>query len=66
MEKGPIKTISFSFLGWGLRVTYNSDIFEKLRSPMGFQMSEFEFPTFLFVFAPSIWDIVPKFSRFKL
>ena len=43
IEKGQIKCFNFSFLGWGLKVTYNSDIFEKLRPPMGFQMSEFEF-----------------------
>ena len=44
IEKGQIKCFNFSFLGWGLKVTYNSDNFEKLRPPaMGFQMSEFEF-----------------------
>ena len=33
---------NISFLGWGLKGTYNSDFFEKLRTPpMGFQMSEF-------------------------
>ena len=43
IEKGQIKCFNFSFLGWGLKVTYNSDIFEKLRPPpMGFQMSEFK------------------------
>ena len=44
--KGQVKC----FLGWGLKVTYNSDIFEKLRPPMRFQMYKFEFQTFLFVF----------------
>ena len=44
IEKDQIKCFNISFLGWGLKVTYNSDIFEKLRlPPMGFQMSEFEF-----------------------
>ena len=38
IEKGQIKCFSLSFLGWGLIVTFNSDIFEKLRPPpMGFQ-----------------------------
>ena len=68
IEKGPIKCFNFSFLRLGLRLTYNSDIFEKLRPPpIGFQMSEFEFQTFLFCFfipPPPIWNIVPKFSRF--
>ena len=36
IEKGQIKFFNFSFLGWGLKVTYNLDIFEKLRSPHGF------------------------------
>ena len=35
IEKGQIKCFDFSILGWGLRVTYNSDIFEKLRPPLG-------------------------------
>ena len=42
------KCFSFSVLGWGHRVIYNSDILEKLRPPMGFQKSHFEFHTFLF------------------
>ena len=33
IEKGQIKCFIISFLGWGLKVTYNSDIFEKLRPP---------------------------------
>ena len=33
IEKGQIKCCFFSFLGWGLKVTYNLDIFEKLRPP---------------------------------
>ena len=33
IEKGQIKCFNFSFLGWGLKVTYNLDIFEKLRPP---------------------------------
>ena len=36
IKKGQIKCFNFSFLGWGLKVTYNSDIFEKLRPPHGF------------------------------
>ena len=36
IEKVKIESFSFSFFGWGLRVTHNSDIFEKLRPPMGF------------------------------
>ena len=35
IEKGQIKCFNFSFLGWGLKVTYNLDIFEKLRPPHG-------------------------------
>ena len=39
----------FHFFIFRMKVTYNSDIFEKLRPPpMGFQMSEFEFQTSLF------------------
>ena len=34
IEKGQIKCFNFSFLRWGLRVTYNSDIFKKLRPPL--------------------------------
>ena len=29
IEKGQIKCFNFSFLGWGLKVTYNSDIFKQ-------------------------------------
>ena len=37
IAKGQIKCFNFfSFLGWGLRVTYNWDIFEKLRPPPSF------------------------------
>ena len=36
IEKDQIKCFNFSFLGWGLKVTYNSDIFEKMRPPHGF------------------------------
>ena len=40
VKKGQIKCFNFSSLGWGLKVTRNSDSFEKLRPPlMGFQMS---------------------------
>ena len=46
---------NFSFLGWGQKVTYNSDIFEKLRPPMGFQMSVFEFQTFVFFLTPPLF-----------
>ena len=35
-EKGQIKCFHFSLLGWGLKVTYDSDLFEKLRPPHGF------------------------------
>ena len=40
IEKGQIKCFIFSFLGWGLKVTYNLDIFEKFRPPHGVSMSE--------------------------
>ena len=54
------KCFSFSVLGWGHRVIYKSDILEKLRPPMGFQKSKFEFHTFLLLFDPTppISDIV--------
>ena len=35
IEKGQIKCFNISLLGWGLKVTYNSDIFEKLIPPTG-------------------------------
>ena len=70
IEKGQIKCFNFSFLGWGLRVTYNWDIFEKLRPPpIGFQMSEFEFETFLVFFRsppPPYLGHCPKFSCFLI
>ena len=46
IEKGQIKCYNFSFLGRGLRVTYNSDIFEKLRPPpMGFENFQIDIGT---------------------
>ena len=33
VEKGQLKCFNFSFLGWGLKVAYNLDIFEILRPP---------------------------------
>ena len=43
IEKVQIKCFNFSILGWGLRVTYNSEIFQKFSPPpMGFHTSEFE------------------------
>ena len=46
IKKGQIQCFNFSFFGWGLRVTYNSDIFEKLRSPpWGFKFLSNSTPT---------------------
>ena len=38
--------INFSFLGGGMRVIYNSDIFKKLRPPLGFKKSQIEIGKF--------------------
>ena len=55
IEKGQIKCSNFSFLGWGLRVIYNSDIFEKSRpTPLGFKSSQIENVIFLFVFSTTV------------
>ena len=35
---GIIPNLVFFFFGWGLRVIYNSDIFEKLSPPWGFKI----------------------------
>ena len=44
IEKGEIKCFNFSFLVWGLKVAYNLDIFEKLRSPpRGFKCPNLNF-----------------------
>ena len=59
------RLFSFSILGYGLRVTYNSDIFEKLRPPMGFQMSEFEFQTFLCSPPPLFATLSQRRQRLK-
>ena len=60
IEKGQIKCFNFSFLGWGLKVTYNSDFFEKLRSPPWvFKCPNLNFRLFCFVL-----EKTPKFSRF--
>ena len=53
IEKGQIKCFNISFLGWGLKVTYNSDIFEKLRPPPWvFKCPNFNFRLFCFFSAP--------------
>ena len=52
LKRGKLSAFNFSVLGWELRVTYNSDIFEKLRPPSDLQMSEFEFQTSLFFDPP--------------
>ena len=57
----------FSFLGYGLSLTYNSDIFEKSRPPLGFQNSQIEIGNFrLFFQPPPPLGIFPKVSRFFL
>ena len=68
IEKGQIKCFNFSFLGWGLKVTYNSDIFEKLRPPHGFSNVRIWISDFFvfFLTPPPYWGKRPKFSRFLI
>ena len=47
IEKGQIKCSNFSFLGWGLRVTYNWDIFEKFRPPWVWKILNLKLVIFL-------------------
>ena len=65
MAENSNKCFSFSVLGWGPRVIYNSDVLEKLRPAMEFQKPQFEFHTFLLFFTPPpISDIVWFFAFF--
>ena len=68
IEKGQIKCFNFSFLGWGLKVTYNSDFFEKLRPPPWvFKCPNLNFRLFCFFSdPPPYWGKSPKFSRFLI
>ena len=68
IEKGQIKSFNFSFLGWGLKVTYNSDFFEKLRPPPWvFKCPNLNFRLFCFFSdPPPYWGKRPKFSRFLI
>ena len=60
IEKGQIKCFNFSFLGWGLKVTYNLDIFEKLRPPpWGFKCPNLNFRLFCFF----LWPPPPFFGK---
>ena len=52
--------IYFSFLGWGIRVIYNSDIFEK------FSNRNWDFFGFVSSLAPHYEGIFPFFSYFVL
>ena len=58
------------FLGWGLKVkvTYNSDIFEKLRPPLGFSKVPIWISNFFvfFLTPPPYWGKRPKLSRFLI
>ena len=62
IEMGQIKCFNFSFLRWGMRVTYNSDIFEKSRPPSGFFC--------IFLTGGHLrrihYEIFPKFFRIKI
>ena len=49
IEKGQMKCFNFSFLGWGLRVSYNSDIFET--PPSVFKCPNLNFRHFCFIFS---------------
>ena len=51
IEKGQIRRFNLSFLGWGLKVTYYSDIFEKLRPspPWVFKIPKWKSGLFCFV-----------------
>ena len=49
------KSSCICILGGGLRVIYNSDIFEKSRpTPLGFKSSQIENVIFLFVFSTTV------------
>ena len=66
IEKGQIKCFNFSFLGWDLRVTYHSDIFEKLGPSNGVSNVQIWISDIFvcFLSPPPIWDIVPNFPVF--
>ena len=57
--KWAIQLFSFSFLGWGLNIIYNSDIFEKFRPPLSvFKCPNLNFRHFCFCF----WSPPPLFG----
>ena len=66
MKRGKLSTLFFSFLGWGLRVTYNSDIFENLRPPHRFSNVRIWISDIFVCFftTPPLFGKSPKFSRF--
>ena len=68
IEKGQIKCFNFSFLGWGLKVTYNSDFFEKLRPPPSvFKCPNLNLRHFCFFSDPPPYlGHCPKFSCFLI
>ena len=63
IKKGQMKCFNLIFLGWGLKVTYNSNIFKKLRPPPGFKCPKLNF-RFLVVFAPS--PILENVQNFRV
>ena len=66
IEKGQIKCFNISFLGWGLKVTYNSDIFEKLRPPPWiFKCPNLNFRHF-FLTRPPYFGKCQKFTHFLI
>ena len=65
IEKGQINCFNFSFLGWGLKVTYNSDIFEKLRAPPPwvFKCLNLNFRRFVFFLTSPLPPILEKLQN---
>ena len=66
IEEGRIKYFNLSFLGLGLKVTYNSDIFEKLRPPPWiFKCPNLNFRSFFFYLSPLFWKMSKIFPFFN-
>ena len=50
-ENGQLQSSYLYFLGWVLRVIYHSNIFEKFRPPLFFQISELKLGHFCLIFS---------------
>ena len=66
MKRGILSVFIFIFLGGGLRVIYNSGIFENRDPPWGLKVLKLKLGTFCLFAPPPTKGIFPNFFHLKI